>query len=129
MMESTIAGCDTHHHWTIRDLELDPGVLLMLHQCRRCGRNFVMEPRTGDQYAVHVGAMRFNRLSEETTSRWVAASCPGERLESDEVDLKTRFLSYASESGSRSAALPTVRAATRVFPLSGGAAIRRRRRA
>jgi hypothetical protein len=128
-MESTIAGWDTHHHWMIRDLELDPGVLLMLHQCRRCGRNFVMEPQTGDQYAVHVGAIRFNRLSEETTSRWVAASCPGERLESDEVDLKTRFLSYATESGSRSAALPTIRAATRVFPISGGAAIRRRRRA
>ena len=69
MAVKNIAGWDTHHDWVIRDQEMDSGSPVMLHQCRRCGRNFVMELLTGDQYAVHVGAMRFNRLSEETTSR------------------------------------------------------------
>jgi hypothetical protein len=44
MDAATIAGWDTHHDWMIRDLEMDPGIPLMLHQCRRCGRNFVTEP-------------------------------------------------------------------------------------
>jgi hypothetical protein len=38
----------------IRDKDMDSGSPVMLHQCRRCGRNFVMELLTGDQYAVQV---------------------------------------------------------------------------
>ena len=100
MAVKNIAGWDTHHDWMIRDKDMDSGSPVMLHQCRRCGRNFVMELLTGDQYAVQVGAMRFSRLSEETTSRWLAASCPGERLESDQADLETRVFSYGAESRS-----------------------------
>jgi hypothetical protein len=34
-----------------------------------------------------------NRLSDEVTTRWLAESCPRERVENDGEDLKTRFLS------------------------------------
>jgi hypothetical protein len=129
MDAATIAGWDTHHDWMIRDLEMDPGIPLMLHQCRRCGRNFVTEPRTGDQYAVHVDAMGFSRLSEEMTTSWVAASCPGEKLESDAIDLASHVLSSAAESRSLRAALPIARATTRGSPIGVGAAIKRRKRA
>ena len=43
------------------------------------------------RYAVHVGAMRFNRLSDETTTQWLFDGCPGERLKYDEVSLETRY--------------------------------------
>jgi len=79
------------HAWIARQLEFVPGAPLIQHICANCGRNFVEEIRTGNQYAVHVGVIRFNRLSEETTARWLADSCPGRRLESDKADLETRF--------------------------------------
>ena len=125
-MEAKIAAWDSHP-WTIRELELDPGITLMQHICERCGRNFVVELGTGDQYAVHVSAVRFDRLSEEITSRWVAAPCPGERLKSDEIDLKTRFTSLAAEADALTA-LPVRLMRSRVSPISDGVDIRRRRR-
>ena len=79
------------HAWIARRLELDPGARLVQHICANCGRNFVEEIRTGTVYAVHVGVIRFNRLAEETTTRWLAALCPGRRLKSDQADLETRF--------------------------------------
>ena len=79
------------HSWMIcRTLELDPEITLIQHTCRACGRNFVDEMRSGNLYAVHLGAARFNRLSDETTNRWLAEPCPGKRIESDAVDLKSR---------------------------------------
>jgi hypothetical protein len=62
-------------------LEFVPGAPLIQQICANRGRNFVEEIRTGDRYAVQVGVIRFNRLSEETTARWLADSCPGRRLE------------------------------------------------
>jgi hypothetical protein len=35
--------------------------------------------------------IHFDKLSDETTARWLADSCPGKPLQSDEEDLKTRF--------------------------------------
>jgi len=79
------------HAWIARQLKFVPGAPLIQHICANCGRNFVEEIRTGNQYAVRVGVIRFNRLSEETTARWLADSCPGRRLESDKADLETHF--------------------------------------
>ena len=79
------------HAWIARQLELEPGAPLVQHICANCGRNFVEEIKTGKLYAVHVGAIRFDRLSAETTARWLATPCPGRRLESDKADLETRF--------------------------------------
>ena len=73
-----------------RTLELDPEITLIQHSCRSCGRNFVDEMRRGNLYAVHLGAARFNRLSDETTNRWLAEPCPGKPLPSDATDLKSR---------------------------------------
>ena len=89
----------TGHAWVIRELRLNDDPLIQ-HTCPRCGRNFVDEVRTGARYAVHVGAMRFDRLSDEVTARWLVNSCPGERLESDQADLETHFFSHGIESGS-----------------------------
>jgi hypothetical protein len=58
---------------------------------RELWSEFVEEIRTGRLYAVHVGIIRFDRLSAETTTRWLAAPCPGRRLASDKADLETRF--------------------------------------
>jgi hypothetical protein len=88
------------HAWNIRELELDASGLLIQHTCADCGRNFVEELRTGEFYAVHVGATRFDRLSDEITARWLVNFCPRERLESDQADLETSFSSYGIESGS-----------------------------
>lgn len=82
------------HAWIARHLdELEPGARLVQHICANCGRNFVEEICTGKVYAVHARALRFNRLSEEITRRWLAALCPGRRLKSDKADLETRFSS------------------------------------
>ena len=78
------------HEWKTRSLKLG-GVPLTQHICAKCGRNFVDEAATGVRYAVHVGAMRFNRLSDETTAQWLFDDCPGERLKDDEVSLETRY--------------------------------------
>jgi hypothetical protein len=79
------------HDWASRELALDLGAPLVQHTCRRCGRNFVDELRTGKHYAVYVGAVNFDRLSDEVTLRWLSDQCPGERLESDKADLATHF--------------------------------------
>jgi hypothetical protein len=79
------------HAWIARQLEFEPGAPLIQHICANCGRNFVEEIQTGGLYAVHVGVIRFNRLSDKTTARWLAAPCPGRRLETDKADLETRF--------------------------------------
>lgn len=88
-MAANIAVWDSHA-WFIRELELEPGAPLMHHVCRDCGRNFVVEFRTGELYAVHVGALRFDRLSADTTARWLADFCLGQWLISDQADLTTR---------------------------------------
>ena len=64
-----------------------------LHQhlfCITCGRNFITDPVSGEQYAVYVGALRFYRLADEVTERWRRENCPGQRLSSDDADNETR---------------------------------------
>jgi hypothetical protein len=68
-----------------------PGIPPVRHACRNCGRKFVDDERTGERYAISGGMTRFDRLSNETTARWLAGFCPGRPLPSDEDDLKTRF--------------------------------------
>lgn len=81
------------HAWIARQLEFFAGAPPIQHICANCGRNFVEEIQTGDRYAIHVDEMRFNRLSEETTARWLADPCPGRRLESDKLIWKRAFRS------------------------------------
>jgi hypothetical protein len=82
------------HIWNCRRLKFQ-GVPLVHYACRDCGRNFVDDLLLNVRYAVHVGVMRFDRLADETTERWLSADCPGERLKSDRADLVTRHPSEA----------------------------------
>jgi hypothetical protein len=77
------------HIWSCRRLKLQ-GVALIHYACRDCGRNFVDNGVLNVRYAVHVGVTRFNRLSDQSTDRWLSAACPGERLKSDQAELATR---------------------------------------
>jgi hypothetical protein len=92
MADSTTAW-DSHSWMLTRKLEIGSDVTLIQHTCQECGRNFVDEIRSGNLYAVHLSPTDFDRLSDETTARWLSEPCPGEHVESDAdvADLKTRF--------------------------------------
>ena len=85
-MPKEIAAWNSH-----RWVTLVPGIRPLQHLCRQCGRKFVDDAHTGERYAVNGGVIHFDKLSDETTARWLADSCPGKPLQSDEEDLKTRF--------------------------------------
>jgi len=70
------------HGW----VTLVPGIRPLQHLWK-----FVDDAHTGERYAVNGGVIHFDKLSDETTARWLADSCPGKPLQSDEEDLKTRF--------------------------------------
>ena len=80
------------HDWINRRLEPAPGERLFQQVCHECGRGFVEECSTGNQYAVHVSIFKLHRLSDEVTSRWLSEKCPATRLRSDDTDRQTRFL-------------------------------------
>jgi hypothetical protein len=94
-MATNISAWDSHR-WSNRLLELTPGVPLVQYFCHPCGRNFIDEDLTCKRYAVHAGMLHHERLSDETTARWLAAPCPGERVVGDDADLRTRFLPAGS---------------------------------
>ena len=88
------------HNWETRQIEIKPGIRATQQTCRRCLRHYIDEHASGAIYAVHVGMLQFNRLSEEVTGRWLTQPCPGRRLESDLVDLEVRY--GQGRSGTRS---------------------------
>ncbi len=90
-MEMNLSSSRTHD-WISRRLELVPGQPLIQQVCHECGRGFVDECSTGEQYAVHVSIFKLHRLSDEVTSRWLSEKCPAECLTADEADRQTRFL-------------------------------------
>jgi hypothetical protein len=94
-MEANVAVWNSHV-WNDRSIEIEPGLPLIQHACRPCGRNFVDERTTDNRYAVHVGVASFNRLSDETTAHWLTDVCPGECLLSDDTERKTRFLAVGA---------------------------------
>jgi hypothetical protein len=79
------------HDWISRRLEQISGAPIILRACRQCGRDFVEERSTGDQYAAHVSIFNVHRLCDEVTSRWLYEKCPAERLTADDTDRQTRF--------------------------------------
>jgi hypothetical protein len=91
--ENSVASNDdawNSHDWTRRRIEIEPGKPLLHHRCTRCRRDFVEEVSSGERYAVHVSAFRFDRLSDEITARWLSEPCPKSQTASDEDD-RTRF--------------------------------------
>jgi hypothetical protein len=91
-MGGEITGWNSHR-WAI----MIPGIRPVRHACRHCRRTFVDDDRTGERYAISGGMLRFERLSDEVTSRWLDGFCPGRPLLGDEDDLKTRFGAPPSE--------------------------------
>lgn len=89
------------HDWIGRRLKLTLGEPLIQMGCRECGREFVDECATGERYAVYVSIFKLHRLSDEVTSRWLAAKCPAERPMTDDADRQTRFIggSFRSSPG------------------------------
>jgi hypothetical protein len=77
------------HLWTSREVNLPGGVRATQFTCNRCARHFIEEP-TGVRYAVHVGMLNFDRLSDEVTSRWLYGQCADRPLDTDLADLQTR---------------------------------------
>jgi hypothetical protein len=88
-MERNLTSWKTHD-WISRRLELDPGAPVILQACRACGRDFVEECSTGDQYAAHVSIFKVHRLSDEVTSRWLSQTCPAKYLTADNAERRTR---------------------------------------
>jgi hypothetical protein len=80
------------HAWSTRACEFESGIFVWQHTCCNCGRQFIEEPRARSLYAVHMNAGHFDRLSDETTDRWLRAFCAGERDKGDQADRETRFL-------------------------------------
>jgi len=70
-----------------------PDQRLVHRVCGVCGRGFLEEFPSGERYAVYDSVFRFNRLSDEVTSRWLSDQCPAERLIADEEDRRTRLSS------------------------------------
>jgi hypothetical protein len=59
--------------------------------CTQCGRDFVEEVESAEQYAVNVSAFDFDRLADDVSDRWLNEPCPKRRLGSDAHDrLKLR---------------------------------------
>jgi hypothetical protein len=79
------------HDWISHRLLIIPGLPLLQQNCRNCGRDFVEEWSTGERYAVYISVFRFERLSDEVTSRWLTDRCPAKRLAEDDADRETRF--------------------------------------
>lgn len=60
-------------------------------RCELCGRDFVEDVESAEQYAVNASTFDFVRLDDEVSGRWLSEPCPTRRLDSDAPDrLKLR---------------------------------------
>ena len=54
--------------------------------CEACGRDFVEDPDTGEQYAVNVSGFGFERLVDEVNDRWLNGPFPKTQIAGDQDD-------------------------------------------
>jgi hypothetical protein len=79
------------HQWHERrepHLKIDSGDAVLHHHCGRCGRDIVTVLSSGTRHAAYVSMLRFYRLDDEVTRRWLSERCPGARLATDDEDRK-----------------------------------------
>jgi hypothetical protein len=57
-------------------------------QCELCGRDFVEDDESGEQYAVDVSVFTFRRLVKEVSDRWLNEPCPNKPVPTDGGDRK-----------------------------------------
>ena len=60
-------------------------------RCEDCGRDFVEDVESGEQFAVNVSTFAFDRLIDEVSDRWLSEPCPKKPVDRDVQDrLKLR---------------------------------------
>jgi hypothetical protein len=60
-------------------------------RCEDCGRDFVEDVETLEQFAVNASSFDFDRLADEVSERWLSEPCPKKQLDLDVQDrLKLR---------------------------------------
>ena len=70
------------HKWIQNQIRI--GDRIFFHrQCQVCGRDLAMLVDEGEWRAVHIGAIDFDFLDDETTKRWNWEECPGIELPQD----------------------------------------------
>jgi hypothetical protein len=55
-------------------------------RCELCGRDFVEDADSGEQYAVNVNVFGFDRLAQDVSDRWLSQRCPEKPAATDEAD-------------------------------------------
>jgi hypothetical protein len=55
-------------------------------RCEDCGRDFVEDVDSGEQFAVNASTFDFDRLADEVSDRWLSAPCPKIRVDCDAQD-------------------------------------------
>jgi hypothetical protein len=66
------------HNWLEpRSVKVDSAKPLVQFHCSRCCRDFVQDPATGKQYAVHVSVFEFRKLPDSINQQWLGEMCPG----------------------------------------------------
>jgi hypothetical protein len=108
LLKSSDAAWRTHH-WTCRRLALEPGKPLLHNRCAECHRDIVDDLSTDERYAVHVSALRFNRLSDEVSGRWLREPCPAVAQPTDNAD-RMSYIGRTSPSGAAGKTSRTTRA-------------------
>ncbi len=66
------------HQWVEREIKLEDSKFFH-RRCVKCHRDLVRTAATGWR-AVHVGGLRFDFLSAQTTACWVSELCPDVEL-------------------------------------------------
>jgi hypothetical protein len=54
--------------------------------CEDCGRDFVEDAQSAEQYAVNPSTFDFDRLADEVSTRWLSEPCPKKMLDADAHD-------------------------------------------
>ena len=67
------------HRWSRRQVSIDGRIFFHRH-CEACLRDFVMTQQDGIWRAVHLGALQFDFLDDETNRRWTTEECSGHPL-------------------------------------------------
>ena len=55
-------------------------------RCEECGRDFVEDVESGEQYAVNASTFDFDRLADEVSDKWLSDPCPKRLVDRDTQD-------------------------------------------
>jgi hypothetical protein len=84
------------HQWASargRQVEIEPGSLIVQRHCARCARDFVEDPSSGERRAVYVSVFSFRMLPDPINQKWLAEMCPGAPLPID-VQVRGKLIEH-----------------------------------